>query len=79
MVAKVTRRVLGKDWVQLRDASTGAQGAALVVNTTAPVEPGWIVIATGTLAVDAEICAGYRYDVLLQDAKLQRADAAEGK
>ena len=79
VVAKVTRRVLGKDWVHLRDASTGAEGAALVVTTTDAVEPGQIVTARGRLAVDAEIGAGYRYDVLLQDAKVQQAGAPEVK
>lgn len=75
VVVKVTRRILGKDWIHLRDASTGGEGPTLVVNTRDPVEPGWVVTAKGTLAVDAEIGAGYRYDVLLQDAAVQRVAA----
>lgn len=67
-VEKVTRRVLGKDWLHLRDQSVGEAGAALVVTTQTAVEVGAIVVLEGTLAVDHEIGAGYRYDVLLQDA-----------
>ncbi len=68
-VRKVTRRVLGKDWVHLVDASTGADGAALVVTTQASVQPGEVVVLEGKLGRDREIGAGYRYDVLLEDAQ----------
>lgn len=78
VVVKVTRAVLGRDYVHLRDTSTGEAGLALVATTTVTVEPGWTVIAEASLATDVDVGGVMRYDALLRDATLKRVEDTKG-
>ena len=65
---KVVSNILGKNFVHLRDG-TGAEGANdLTVTTRDNVKVQSIVTASGTLTTDKDFGAGYRYDVILEDA-----------
>ncbi len=72
-VVKVTPGILGKTYLHLRDGS-GNQGARdndLTVVTTDAVELGDTVEAEGTLVTDRDLGFGYRYDVLLEQARIK--------
>jgi hypothetical protein len=73
-VAKVTNGVMGKNFLHLQDG-TGTpanQDDDLTVTTQALVAVGDVIDVRGTLITDKDLGAGYRYDVLLQDAKIVR-------
>jgi hypothetical protein len=63
-VVKVNSGILGRNWLHLQDGTEGK----LVVTTTAEVAVGALVLVKGTVLVDHDVGAGYKYDVLLQDA-----------
>jgi len=70
-VTKVNNGILGKNWLHLQDG-TGSTGTNdLLVTTQATAKVGDIVTARGTLALDKDFGAGYKYAVLLEDATLE--------
>lgn len=71
-VVKVTSGILGKNFAHVRDGS-GSEAKKdhdLTVTTTDPLAQGQTVMLEGKLALDRDIGAGYKYDVLLEDAKI---------
>ena len=67
-VVKATPNVMGKNWLHLRDGSGGAGTNDLTVSTSASATVGNLVVVRGILATDRDIGAGYRYEVLIEDA-----------
>lgn len=66
---KVTKRtdgVLGKTWLHVADGGD----RDLVVTTADAVELGAVVLLEGRLATDRDLGSGYRYDFLLEDARV---------
>jgi hypothetical protein len=71
-VVKVNTGIMGKNWLHLQDG-TGAAGTNDLTVTTADVAVvGDVIVARGTLALDKDFGAGYRYAALLEDATLER-------
>ena len=69
-VVKVTPNIMGKTFVHLRDG-TGAEGANdLVVTTKDQVAIKSIVTAGGVLTKDKDFGAGYKYDIIMEDASV---------
>lgn len=73
-VVKVNNGIMGRNWMHLRDgsgdAATGTHDLTVTAeNGTAAV--GDIVTVTGTVTVDKDFGAGYRYDLIVEDASLQ--------
>ncbi|MEI7902020.1 MAG: DNA-binding protein [bacterium] len=67
-VVKVATKIMGMNWLHLRDG-TGSEGSNdLTVTTKAEVKVGQIVTASGLLSTDKDFGAGYRYDVILEGA-----------
>ena len=71
-VVKVSRMIMGKNWLHLQDG-TGAEGQHdLVVTTTEEARAGEVVTVEGRPAADRDFGMGYRYAVLIEDAKVTR-------
>jgi hypothetical protein len=70
-VVKVTSGVLGRTFVHLRDG-TGVAPLSndLTVTTTEELTVGSQVLLEGTLKLDEDFGSGYRYPVLLADARV---------
>lgn len=69
-VVKVNRKVLGMNWIHLRDG-TGKEGTNdLTLNSSQDVQVGDTVIAKGKLGVDEDFGSGYLYPVLLKRAEI---------
>jgi len=70
-VVKFTGKVLGKNWLHLRDG-TGAEGVDndLTVTSTDVAAVGDVVTVSGVVHLDRDIGAGYAYPVLIEDAKV---------
>lgn len=67
-VVKFTPKVMGKNWIHLRDG-TGNEGENdLAVTTDAIVHPGDVVVVSGELGLDKDFGFGYVYDVIVENA-----------
>jgi hypothetical protein len=74
-VVKVSKGIMGKNWVHLQDG-TGDSGKGthdLVVTTaTDTAAVGDVVTAKGTIYKDKDFGSGYKYDVIMEEAAIQR-------
>jgi hypothetical protein len=73
-VVKVSTGILGKNWIHIQDGSgSAAKGTHdLVVTTTDTVAVGDIVNASGKVKTDVDLGSGYKYAVLMEDAKVRK-------
>jgi hypothetical protein len=73
-VVKYNAGILGKNWLHLRDGS-GSDAAGdhdVTVTTLDSARVGETVTARGTVRVDKDLGAGYKFAVLVEDARLAR-------
>jgi hypothetical protein len=69
-VVKFTPGIMGRNWLHLRDG-TGAPGSDdLTVTTDAMVEMGNTVLVRGKVATDRDFGAGYKYELIIEDAEI---------
>jgi hypothetical protein len=71
-VVKVSKGIMGKNWLHLRDGSGDAETNNLVVTTQELAEVGDVVTITGPLHKDKDFGGGYFYKVIVEDAKVSR-------
>jgi len=69
LVVKVSSGILGHNWLHIAD---GSQEKDLVVTTTQDVKQGEELTIRGTVHTDKDLGSGYRFEVLVEDAKLTR-------
>lgn len=74
MVVKVSRAIMGKNWIHLRDGSGDeAKGThKLVVTSQDLPSVGDVVTDKGTLHKDKDFGFGYRYEMIMEDATVTR-------
>ncbi len=69
-VVKFSPEIMGKNWIHLQDGS-GAEGTNdLTVTTSVMAKVGDTVLINGVLATDKDFGYGYKYDVIVEDAKV---------
>jgi hypothetical protein len=69
-VVKYNSMIMGKNWLHLQDG-TGTEGSNdLTLTTTSEAKVGNTVVVTGTIAIDKDFGYGYKYPVIMEDAKL---------
>ena len=73
-VVKVSKGIMGKNWVHLRDGSGDSRKGTnnLVVTTQEVPEVGDVVTAKGILYKDKDFGAGYLYKVIVEEATLKQ-------
>ena len=73
-VVKVTAGVLGKNWIHLQDGSGSADKGThdILATSTEEAKVGEVVTVKGTVKTDVDIGSGYKYAVLVADAKIRR-------
>ncbi len=76
-VMKISRMIMGKNWLHIQDGSGDPQRNEhdLVVTTNAEAREGAIVTIEGLLHVDRDFGAGYTYKVIVEDAKVEDQSA----
>jgi hypothetical protein len=69
-VVKVSKNIMGKDWIHLQDGS-GAGGTDDIIATAAnsTVQVGDAVTASGTVKTDVDLGYGYNFPVLIEETK----------
>ncbi len=72
-VMKVSKMIMGKNWVHLQDGTGNPMKNShdLVITTLDAPEPGSIVVIEGTLHADKDFGAGYKYKVIIEDAAIE--------
>jgi len=73
-VVKASNGIMGKNWLHVRDGSGSAatRDNDLVVTTTDTAAAGDVVTVQGAVHVDKDFGAGYRYDVIVEDASVKK-------
>jgi hypothetical protein len=71
-VVKFTPQIMGKNWIHLQDGSGDPMKNThdLVVTTTETAARDAVVLVEGVLSKDKDFGAGYRYDAIIEDAKI---------
>ena len=70
-VTKVNRAILQKNWVHIQDGTSGSGKFDLTITTQEEVNVGDVVTFEGKIVLNKDFGAGYKYDVLMEDAKLK--------
>jgi hypothetical protein len=69
-VVKYNAQIMGKNWLHIQDG-TGTEGSNdLTVTTSTPAKLGDVVLVTGKLSTDKDFGAGYKFAVILDEAKV---------
>ena len=70
-VVKASGKIMGKRWFHLQDG-TGSKGALdLVLTSDNDADAGDIILVTGILELGKDFGQGYKYDVIIEDAKIE--------
>lgn len=72
VVVKATNNIMGKNWIHIQDSTGEATKRThdLTLTTQDKVKAGDIVLAKGVLAANKDFGSGYRYNVIIEKAKL---------
>jgi len=70
-VVKYNGEILGKNWLHLRDGTGTEPANDLTVTTQAKAKVGDTVLVEGTVRLDKDFGSGYRYDLIIEDAKVK--------
>jgi len=69
-VVKYNANILGKNWLHIQDGTGSAGSNDLLVTTTGAVKLGDTVLIQGKVALNRDFGAGYKYGLLIEDAKV---------
>jgi len=67
-VIKISRNIMGKNWITLQDGTGTEPDNRLIATSQEVVEPGDLVVVKGTVKTDIDLGYGYEYKVLLEEA-----------
>ena len=67
---KINPNIMGVNWIHLKDGSRDDYD--LVITSDVAVPEGHVVTMTGTVALDKDFGAGYRYEIILEGGKMVR-------
>ncbi len=73
-IMKVSRMIMGKNWLHIQDGTGNPlkNEHDLVVTTPEDPEKDTIVTVEGKLSADRDFGAGYKYKVIIEDAKVEK-------
>jgi len=71
-VMKISRMIMGKNWLHIQDGTGNPlkNQHDLVITTNEEPGEGAVVTIEGTLAAERDFGAGYKYEVIVEDAKI---------
>ncbi len=70
-VIKINTAIMGRNWVHLSDGTVGPDGEQEVTVRTEDIPAvGSTVVVRGTVTTDRDFGSGYKYSVLIEDAKV---------
>nr|NQU93325.1 hypothetical protein [Bacteroidota bacterium] len=69
-VVKVNEKIMGKNWIHIQDGSEFDGKFDLTITTQEMINVGAVAAFEGTIFLNKDFGSGYRYDVIMEDAKL---------
>ena len=69
-VTKVNSQIMNRNWIHIQDGTSYKENYDLLITSKANVKVGSYVIMQGILSADKDFGAGYKYPVLVENAKL---------
>ncbi|MET0008446.1 MAG: hypothetical protein ABW124_15515 [Candidatus Thiodiazotropha sp. 6PLUC9] len=75
-VVKVNPNIMGKNWITLQDGTGTKPNDKLIATSDEMVSPGELVTASGVVRNNIDIGSGYKYKVLLEQAKFTQSTEA---
>jgi len=69
-VTKFNAAIMGRNWVHLQDGTTSGDAFDITITTSASVSKDDIVVFSGKVALNKDFGAGYKYEVIIEDATL---------
>lgn len=70
-VTKFLPDIMKRNWLHIADGSGMGATSDLTITTDQTVKIGDVVLVRGTLSRNKDFGAGYRYDVILEDARIE--------
>lgn len=67
---KLNNMIMNRNWIHLQDGSLKDKTIDLTVTTTENIALGSIVALEGVIALNKDFGAGYKYDIIMEEAKL---------
>ena len=71
-VTKFNANILDRNWVHIQDGTEFNGKFDLTITTGASVKSGEIVSFTGEIELNKDFGAGYKYDIIMQKAKVKK-------
>ncbi|MEF9426042.1 MAG: hypothetical protein L0956_02295 [Candidatus Mariimomonas ferrooxydans] len=71
-VIKVSKNILGKNWITLQDGTGVSPDDTLIATTSETVNTDDILTVRGIVKTNVNLGSGYKYRVLLEDAKFTK-------
>ncbi len=69
-VVKVNKNIMGTNWYHIQDGSEEGVHGDLTITSAAALNVGDLVLVKGTGTVNKDFGAGYRYDLIIEDAQI---------
>lgn len=69
-VVKFSPEIMGKNWIHLQDGTGDAGSNDLTITTSSMAQVGDTVLVSGVVSTEKDFGYGYKYDVILEDAKV---------
>ena len=76
-VVKISTKILGRNWIHIRDGSGTNGFDDLTVTTTKTAPLGGTVLVTGKIAYNKNLGSGYIFPAIIEDAKITVEETAE--
>lgn len=67
---KLNNMIMNRNWIHLQDGSIKDEAVDLTVTTTENIPLGAIVAFEGKITLNKDFGAGYKYEIIMEDAKL---------
>jgi hypothetical protein len=68
-IVKYNAGIMGKNWVHIQDGSGSNNDFDIVITTSKEYNIGDVVTFEGVLHIDKDFGSGYKYSVIIEDAK----------
>jgi hypothetical protein len=62
--------IMNRNWIHLQDGSLKDKTVDLTITTTENIALGSIVAVEGIITLNKDFGAGYKYDIIMEDATL---------
>ncbi len=69
-VVKYNTKIMGKNWLHVQDGTGSAGSNDLLVTSEDPAKRGDTVLVEGKVVLNKDFGAGYKYKLLIEDAKV---------